>query len=72
MRNVTHVVTILELTKILHKTARADVNLHAINPALVLRPEAFDGVHTSIVGRDLLARVVPHDDMVEPTISRRR
>ena len=62
---MTHVVTILKLPQILRKMARADMDVRPVDPALELRPEAFDGVHAAAVRRGVLARIVAHGDMVE-------
>ena len=47
MRNMTHIVAILKLPQILRKMLPADMDMSAVNPALQLRPEAFDGVDAS-------------------------
>lgn len=55
MRSVTHIVAILKLPQILLKMLPADMNVRSVNPALQLRPEAFDGIDASA----LLSRVLP-------------
>ena len=72
MRKVTHVVTILKLAQILRQMFRADMDMRPVNPALELRPKAFNGVRgralkaNIFVGRvidrhmAMAARVQPH------------
>jgi hypothetical protein len=47
MRSVTHIIAILKLPQILRKMLRADMDMCAVNPALQLRPKAFDGIDAS-------------------------
>jgi len=46
MGRVTHVVTILKLAQILPKMRPTDMDMCPVNPALQLRPKAFDGIDT--------------------------
>src|ERR1043165_9728528 len=62
MRNVTHVPAILKLAEILRKMLPADMDMRSGNPALEVRPEAFDGVHASAGLRGIFAaRMVDGD-----------
>ena len=63
VRNLTHVPAILKLPQILRKVLPADMNVRAVDPALQLRPEAFNGVHASAVARGVLARAVVDFDV---------
>lgn len=63
MRNMTHVPPILELAEVLSKVLPADMNVRAVDPALKLRPKAFDAVDASTGFRGVDARFVIHRDM---------
>ena len=65
MRNMTHVVTILKLAQILRQMLPADMDMRSIDPALKLRPEAFDGIDAAAVGRRVLALVMADGDVIE-------
>ena len=43
----------------------ADMDMSAVNPALKLRPEAFNGVDAAAVGRRVLALIVADGDVIE-------
>lgn len=54
MRHLTHVPAVLELRKMLP----ADMNMRSIDPALHLRPEAFDGLRVNAVAGSILPRAM--------------
>ena len=55
----THVPAILKLRQILRQMLHADMDMRSVNPALHLRPEAFDGVRRSALEADIfVGRVI--------------